>query len=139
MRLFLTTARSFSDMVLTSSPPRRYEPCVGMSRQPRMFMSVDLPEPDGPVIAMYSPSSTSSVMPRNASNVMLPVLYVLWTSESSTIAVINQLPWVVGKFDGLPDPLGRAPDGKPDRLPNGGRVPLRNPGTTTPSPPPPTP
>src|SRR5664279_3430923 len=147
MRLFLTTARSFSDMVLTSSPPRRYEPCVGMSRQPRMFMSVDLPEPDGPVIAMYSPSSTLSVIPRNASNVILPVLYVLRTSEISTIADTgDQLPCEVGRADGPPTPpgapptpLGPAPDGNPpDRLPNGGRLPLPVvvdcTGTTTSSP-----
>ena len=30
-----------------------YDPAVGLSRQPRMFMSVDLPEPEGPMIAMY--------------------------------------------------------------------------------------
>ena len=32
-------------------PSSRYWPAVGMSRQPRMFISVDLPEPDEPMIA----------------------------------------------------------------------------------------
>ena len=36
---------------LTSTPSSRYWPPVGMSRQPRMFISVDLPEPDEPMIA----------------------------------------------------------------------------------------
>lgn len=26
---------------------------MGLSRQPRMFMRVDLPEPEGPMMAMY--------------------------------------------------------------------------------------
>ncbi len=51
-------------------------------------MRVDLPEPDGPVIAMYSPCFTDRVMPRNASNVMLPDRYVLWTFSNSTMPVI---------------------------------------------------
>ena len=32
-------------------------PLVGVSRQPIRFISVDLPEPDGPMIATYSPRS----------------------------------------------------------------------------------
>ena len=31
-----------------------------------MCISVDLPEPDGPMIATYSPSLTVRVIPRNA-------------------------------------------------------------------------
>ena len=38
----------------------RYWPDVGRSRQPRMCMNVDLPEPDGPVSATNSPASMSS-------------------------------------------------------------------------------
>ena len=29
-------------------------PLVGVSRQPTRFMSVDFPEPEGPIIATYS-------------------------------------------------------------------------------------
>ena len=36
---------------------RRSLPLVGRSRQPRMFMSVDLPEPDAPMMATNSPRS----------------------------------------------------------------------------------
>ena len=35
--------------------------CVGRSRQPMMFMSVDLPEPDGPTMATNSPSADGQV------------------------------------------------------------------------------
>ncbi len=38
-------------------------PVVARSRQPMMFISVDLPEPDGPMIATYSPCRTSRSMP----------------------------------------------------------------------------
>ena len=38
-------------------PSRTYRPVVGRSRQPRMFIRVDLPEPDGPMIATNSPAS----------------------------------------------------------------------------------
>jgi hypothetical protein len=34
--------------------------------EPRMLRSVDLPEPDGPMIETKSPSSMSRVMPRRA-------------------------------------------------------------------------
>ena len=35
-----------------------YSPSVGVSRQPAMFISVDLPLPDGPSTLRYSPGST---------------------------------------------------------------------------------
>ena len=36
-------------------PLSKYLPLLGVSRQPIRFISVDLPEPDGPMIATYSP------------------------------------------------------------------------------------
>ena len=38
----------------TSVPLSQYSPDVGVSRQPITFISVDLPEPDGPMMATYS-------------------------------------------------------------------------------------
>ena len=55
IRRLRTWASSSSDMALTSSPASRKVPEVGTSRQPRMCMRVDLPEPDGPMMATYSP------------------------------------------------------------------------------------
>ena len=42
-------------------------PEVGVSKQPSMFMRVDLPEPDGPIRAVYTPlADTSNDNPRRA-------------------------------------------------------------------------
>ena len=40
---------------LVSTPSSQYVPAVGWSRQPRTFIRVDLPEPDGPMMAISSP------------------------------------------------------------------------------------
>src|SRR6185369_7502787 len=40
-----------------------------------MFIRVDLPDPDGPVIATSSPASIASVASRNASTVAAPSAY----------------------------------------------------------------
>ena len=42
----------------TFSPASQYSPVDGVSRQPRRFMNVDLPEPDGPITATNSPACT---------------------------------------------------------------------------------
>jgi hypothetical protein len=34
-----------------------YDPPEGVSRQPTIFISVDLPDPEGPIKATYSPLS----------------------------------------------------------------------------------
>ncbi len=38
-----------------------------------MFISVDLPLPEGPMIATYSPRSIVSVTPRSARTVVWPI------------------------------------------------------------------
>src|SRR5579863_6573563 len=45
-------------MRATSSPSSQISPELGRSRQPIKFTNVDLPEPDGPMIAIHSPGST---------------------------------------------------------------------------------
>ncbi len=54
MKRLRTSASWSSSSERTSWPARRNVPLVGTSRQPRMFISVDLPEPDGPVTATNS-------------------------------------------------------------------------------------
>jgi len=46
---------------------------VGVSRQPSKFMSVDLPDPEGPMIATYSPRLMVSVTSRKAWIVSVPI------------------------------------------------------------------
>jgi hypothetical protein len=50
------SAASASPLRLAALMPRmEYVPTVGLSRHPMMFMSVDLPEPDAPMMATNSP------------------------------------------------------------------------------------
>ena len=66
-------SESFASLLpMTLSPARLYVPVVGRSRQPMMFISVVLPEPDGPMIATYSPSSTEREMSFRTGTSILP-------------------------------------------------------------------
>ena len=49
-RLRISASR-FRSSPATFSPDSTYSPEVGVSRQPMMFMSVDLPDPEGPTTA----------------------------------------------------------------------------------------
>ena len=51
----------------------RSGPAVGRSRQPTMFISVDLPDPDGPTMARNSPRSTTRSTPSSARTSIRPV------------------------------------------------------------------
>src|SRR5579859_76605 len=53
-----TRFSSPGEMLATSSPSSQISPEVGRSRQPIRFTRVDLPEPEGPMIAIHSPGST---------------------------------------------------------------------------------
>ncbi len=53
-------------MSATIWPSSEYVPEVGVSRQPITFMRVDLPEPDGPMTAAYSPRPMSMETPSSA-------------------------------------------------------------------------
>ena len=66
IRVARTRASSSSSSFATSTPSSRYVPDVGVSRQPSIFMSVDLPEPDGPMMHRNSPLRTASDTPRSA-------------------------------------------------------------------------
>src|SRR5580765_3088270 len=54
-------------------PLSQYSPRVGVSRQPRMFMSVDLPEPDGPMMARYWFRGTTRSSGRSAWTISPPI------------------------------------------------------------------
>src|SRR5204862_7031052 len=53
-----TRLRSALEMLATFSPSSQISPDVGRSRQPIRFTNVDLPDPEGPMIASHSPDST---------------------------------------------------------------------------------
>src|SRR6185503_7323698 len=73
MRLFRITASWSPAISETRSPPSRYSPLVGRSRQPITFMKVDLPEPDGPITATNSPASMSRLTPSSACTSLPPI------------------------------------------------------------------
>ena len=70
----LRAAASWSNVSpATLSPSSRYSPAVGVSRQPMMFIRVDFPDPDGPMMETNSPFPIVRDIPRSASSVWLPV------------------------------------------------------------------
>src|ERR1700737_74588 len=81
-------ASSSSSRSLTSRPASQYLPELGESRHPIRFINVDLPEPDGPMIATYSPRRISRVTPRSACTSSEPIWYVF---QRSCVLMAN--PW----------------------------------------------
>src|SRR5690348_11015514 len=67
------SSRSFIDE--TSLPFNQYSPSSGVSRQPIMFINVDLPEPEGTTIGTYAPRCTVRSTPRSAWMVSSPLRY----------------------------------------------------------------
>src|ERR1041384_6169770 len=70
-------------------PSRMYWPAVGVSRQPNRFIKVDLPEPDGPIIATNSPRRMSQLTPRSAGTSCSPITDVLDRSRTWIIVSIS--------------------------------------------------
>ena len=68
--------RSFVSSVSLSSemfvPSIATSPVVGLSRPARMCISVDLPEPDGPMTAVSLPRPTSMETPHSALTAVSP-------------------------------------------------------------------
>src|ERR1700726_926766 len=96
MRRLRMLASSRSFMLLTSSPAKRYSPLVGMSRQPRMCMSVDFPEPEGPIPARKSPSFTVSDTASTARTSASPSPDTLQTSTRRMISAATSAAGAAG-------------------------------------------
>jgi hypothetical protein len=62
-----------SDILVTSRPPISTRPEVGRSSPASTCISVDLPDPDGPMTAVNWPLGTSSETPRTASTADSPL------------------------------------------------------------------
>src|SRR6185503_20948097 len=69
-------ASSSSSISETCFAFSQYSPLLGVSRQPIRFINVDLPDPDGPMIAMYSPFGMSNDTPCSACTDSVPIWYV---------------------------------------------------------------
>src|SRR5262245_52206822 len=82
------SVRAASLIAARSSPSTITRPEVGLSSPPRMCSRVDLPHPDGPIIAMNSPGATDSSTPRSALTSTLPTRKVIFKSSVFSIAFI---------------------------------------------------
>jgi hypothetical protein len=67
-----SSVSSFSESFVMSMPSTWTLPSVGMSSPASRCMSVDLPEPEGPMIAVIRPASIPSVTPPSASTEVEP-------------------------------------------------------------------
>src|SRR5215471_5592384 len=63
--------------LVSGAPSMLTEPRSGLSKPATMFISVDLPQPDGPTIATMSPSPTSKLMPSSTCKVPCSVVKLL--------------------------------------------------------------
>ena len=68
-------------------PSTRALPEVGESSPPRMLMSVVLPEPEGPMMAIHSPSSMVKETPSRAQTLPKSLRrFSIWTTEGMVLA-----------------------------------------------------
>jgi hypothetical protein len=77
---------SASPRPVTSTPATVTSPEVGRSSPARMCMSVDLPEPDGPMTAVSRPWAISTDTLRSACTAVSPSPYWRTTSRALTTA-----------------------------------------------------
>ena len=75
----------FSAIVLVSTPSITTLPLVGRSRAPIMLRRVVFPLPDGPNIAINSPSFTLRSTALSATTLVLPLPYTFVTLLATTI------------------------------------------------------
>ncbi len=81
--------RAASGSELTSRPSKSSAPLDGVSTHPRMCISVDLPQPDGPQMATYSAGSIRSETPCTAVTGPAAIGNTLVISRASTIDPIT--------------------------------------------------
>src|SRR4030095_6327144 len=98
------TKPTFSLRMAARSAAERFSACrpssaevapVGTSRQPRMAISVLLPDPEGPIRATNSPRSTSRSMPHRAWTALPLLPYVLIRPRVSMIFMTASVVLVV--------------------------------------------
>src|SRR5205085_8993459 len=85
-------ARWSRSSVWTWKPLKRNSPAVGTSRQPRMFIVVDFPDPDGPITATKSPASIVISTPLSAWKAAAPSPKVLVTPRSEISGLLSIAP-----------------------------------------------
>src|SRR5439155_2140628 len=84
MLLRRSLVRSLSSSSVMTVPSSVTDPEVGLSRPARMCISVDFPDPEGPMIAVSFARATSSETPRRAWTAVGPSPYCRATSVAET-------------------------------------------------------
>src|SRR5688572_23743395 len=74
---------------VTTTPSTRASPASARSSPAMMFMSVDLPQPEGPTMATNSPSAIEKLTPPITGSVPLSVTKPLRMSATATLADIS--------------------------------------------------
>ena len=69
---------------------------MGTSRQPSRFIIVDLPEPEGPMMATYSPFRIRRSTPSSALTTLSPVRYSFLTPSTQIISLITRIQGIDG-------------------------------------------
>ena len=80
----------FSLSVPSSVSPIHTEPLVSESRPASVCMSVDLPEPDGPMIAVKRAVAKSTVTPSSARTSASPLPYTLTASTARAATPLSR-------------------------------------------------
>src|SRR5690349_19439801 len=88
MRSRRSTVRSRSFRPVSSTPAIRIEPDVAVSRPASKCIRVDLPEPDGPTIAVNSPAGNVTLTLSTAVTVVSPSPYTFTNSSARTAWVV---------------------------------------------------
>src|SRR5260370_39257238 len=102
------SASAASASRVMSSPPTRSSPLSGLSMPAIRLSSVLLPDPDGPISAMKSPSPISSVMSVRTGTICAPRRYDFATRLISTSGAVLTLFLRQGNFGAVPDLLVRS-------------------------------
>ena len=85
-----------SDWPVSSVPPSRTRPEVAVSRPARQCISVDLPDPDEPMIAVNSARPKPTETPSRARTAVSPLPYTFTRSTAATAAwLVSGGAWVV--------------------------------------------
>ena len=84
VRVSRTRARSLSVIVVVERPSIRMSPVVGRSSNPNKYSNDDLPEPEGPVMAMNSRGMMARLMFRTSVIGTIPLrTFVTWRASIS--------------------------------------------------------
>src|SRR5213078_4748157 len=88
-----TRLRSALEMLATFSPSSQISPDVGRSRQPIRFTNVDLPDPEGPMIASHSPDSTCRETLSSARMTLFNLIISLASQDVSRLKALKKTYW----------------------------------------------